>query len=118
MPVRRVNFCQLTLGHIDAPERQRLADELAAEILRKRDQFRLTQLLLKDEIYLGKRSGFWGQRRQHREKLKALQEREAELVAEIRELEEKLCQLGGHPKFRTPVVEGYGLADALRKLRK
>ena len=106
MPVKRVHERQLSIGkHIRAPERQRLADELKAEIARKRDQFHLTRLLLKGE------SPFSGQS-------KELRAREAELDAEIRGLDEKLCQLGGHPKFRTPVVEGYGLADALRRLRK
>ena len=117
MPVKRVNPCQLSIGHIDAPERQKLADELSAEISRKGSQLHLTQILLEDERYLGKRSGSWDQRRQHREKLKGLEATEAELESEIHELEEKLCQFGDHPKFRTPVVEGYGLADALRKLR-
>ena len=113
MSVKRVNPCQLSIGHINAPERQKLADDLAEEILRKGDQLHFTQLRLEDELYRGKRSSSWGQRRQ----LKALQAREAELEDEIRKLEENLCQLGGHPKFRTPVVEGYGLADALRRLR-
>ncbi|MDP2650782.1 MAG: hypothetical protein Q8P04_01670 [bacterium] len=105
MPVKRVNPNQLSIGkHIRAPERQKLADELAAEIVRKGDQLRLTQLLLKIESPFSSQS-------------KKLREREAELVALIKKLDEELCQLGGHPRFRTPVVEGYGLADALRRLR-
>lgn len=103
MPVKRVNLCQLSIGHINAPERQRLADELLAEIGRKQDRLRLTQLLLKIEKPFGDRS----------EKLRV---REAELDAEIKKLDEELCQLGWHPRFRTPVVEGPGLAAALRRL--
>ena len=49
MLVKRVHDDQLSIGkHIRAPERQKLADELAAEIVRKGDQLRLTQLLLED----------------------------------------------------------------------
>ncbi|MEX2032971.1 MAG: hypothetical protein WD889_00220 [Candidatus Colwellbacteria bacterium] len=105
VPARRVNPCQLSIGHINAPERQKLADELSAEIGRKKDQLRLTQLLLKSEKPFSNLA----------EKLRA---REAELDAEIRELDRMLCQLGGHPRFRTPVVEGCGLADALRTERE
>lgn len=102
MPVKRVHEHQLSLGkHLKAPERQRLADELAVEIGRKQDQLRLTRLLLEAE--------------QHREKLQELQAREAELVAKVKKLEGKWAELGGHPTFRTPVVEGYGLANAIRK---
>ena len=115
MPVKRVHERQLSIGkHIRAPERQRLADDLDAEIDRKQHQLRLPRLslrlLLEDERDLGNRPGHWEQWE--------LQARETELVADLRKLEKKLCQLGGHPNFRTPVVEGYGLADALRELRK
>lgn len=108
MPVRRVHERQLSIDkHIRAPERQRLADELAVEIRRKQHQLRCTRLRLEDERYLGRHPGS-----------QELQARETELVADLRRLEEKLCQLGGHPNFRTPIVEGYGLADVLRKLHK
>ena len=108
MPVKQVHPDQLSIGkHIRAPERQRLADDLDAEIDRKQHQLRRTRFLLEDERYLGKHPGS-----------QELQARETELVADLQRLDEKLCQLGGHPKFRTPIVEGYGLADALRKLRK
>ena len=115
MPKRRVHHDQLDFHrHADAPERQRLADDLKAEIDHKQHQLRRTRLflrlLLEDERDLGNRPGHWEQWE--------LQARETELVADLRKLEKKLCQLGGHPNFRTPVVEGYGLADALRELRK
>lgn len=103
--------------HTNAAERQKIADELNIELVAKRDQLRLTQLLIKDEVYLGNRPGPWDQWKKHREDLKNLREREEELAREIQRIEQAIADLGGHPRFRLPVVHGYGLGDALRRER-
>ncbi|MBI2594663.1 MAG: hypothetical protein HYW38_00145 [Candidatus Colwellbacteria bacterium] len=119
MPRTRVNENQLSLGkHLKAPERQQKADELEEDLVLKEKQLEAVRRAIEAEEYTGNRPGFWDRWKQHCENLRVLRTREAELDSQIRELKEKRKKLGGHPNFRLPVVEGFGLADALRAERK
>lgn len=115
MPRKKVHDNQLDFGrHLRATERVLSADELEALIAEREEALRLCRLEQENEVELPQKG------QAHYEELERLVDEEIALMGEIQRLEamRRKLNFAGHSRFRTPAVEGYGLANAIRRQQR
>ena len=118
MAKRRINVRQMSLRDVNAHERQQAADELEEKLAEKGRLLQVLQRAIEAEEYTGNRPGPWDQWKKHRANLVELRTRKSKLLGEIAGFKKKRVELGGHANFRLPAVAGFGLAGALRTVRR